>query len=194
MKKILNIFVILVSGITHAQYGLGTTTPNSSSVLDLTSTSKGLLPPRMTNIQKNAIVSPVAGLIVWCTDCATNGLMQVYNGSAWTNTNGVVTSTPTSNGTSIVSGYSCSTASVGTLTAGVAVSGVTQTITATVTSVGTYNLATTTNGVTFAASGTFLGTGDQDIVLTATGTPQATGSHLFSLNTSTSCSFSRTVN
>ena len=110
--------------------------------------------------------------------------MQVYNGSAWTNTNGVVTSTPTSNGTSIVSGYSCSTASVGTLTAGVAVSGVTQTITATVTSVGTYNLATTTNGVTFAASGTFLGTGDQDIVLTATGTPQATGSHLFSLNTS----------
>lgn len=194
MRKTLFLLCILVFGVTHAQYGLGTTTPNSSSIVDLTSTTKGLLPPRMTNIQKNAIASPVAGLFVWCTDCGPNGLIQVFNGSAWTNCNGIVTSNPSTNGTAVVSGYNCATASVGTLTVGVAVSGVSQTITATVSTVGTYNFSMTTNGVTFAASGTFTGTGAQNIVLTATGIPVATGSHAFSLNTSTSCSFSRTVN
>jgi hypothetical protein len=194
MKKILIILVTLVSGVTYAQVGLGTPTPHSSSVVDLTSTTKGLLPPRMTNVQKNAIASPVAGLLVWCTDCGANGLMQVYNGSAWTNSNGVITSTPTTNGTAVVSGYTCSTASVGTLTAGVAVSGVSQTITATVTTVGTYTFSMTANGVTFAASGTFTGTGAQAVVLTATGTPLASGSSAFTLNTSTNCSFNRTVN
>jgi hypothetical protein len=147
----------------------------------------------MTNSQKLAIASPVAGLLVWCSDCGPNGLMQVHNGSAWTNVNGVVTSRPTTNGTAVVSGYTCATASVGTLTAGVSVSGVSQTITATVTTVGTYNFSMTTNGVTFAASGTFSGTGAQDVVLTATGTPIASGSSSFTLNTSTNCSFSRTV-
>lgn len=194
MKKMLFILVTLASGVTYAQVGVGTITPHMSSVVDLTSTTKGFLPPRMTNSQKLAIASPVAGLLVWCTDCGSNGLLQVYNGSAWTNSNGVVTSTPTTNGTAVVSGYTCSTASVGTLTAGVAVSGVSQTITATVTTVGTYNFSITANGVTFAASGTFTGTGAQNVVLAAIGTPLASGSSSFTLNTSTNCSFSRTVN
>jgi hypothetical protein len=77
------------------------------------------------------------------------------------------------------------------MTAGFAVSGGTQTITATVTTVGTYNISTTANGVTFAASGTFAGTGAQNIVLTATGTPTAAGTNSFTLNTSPNCSFSR---
>jgi uncharacterized protein (TIGR02145 family) len=77
------------------------------------------------------------------------------------------------------------------MTAGVAVSGVTQTITATVTTVGTYSISATANGVTFAASGTFAGTGAQNIVLTASGTPTAAGSNTFTLNTSPNCSFSR---
>jgi hypothetical protein len=97
----------------------------------------------------------------------------------------------TSGGTAIVSAYTCSTASAGTMTAGVAVSGVTQTITATVTTVGTYNISAIANGVTFAASGTFAGTGAQNIVLTATGTPTAAGSNSFTLNTTPNCSFSR---
>jgi hypothetical protein len=80
------------------------------------------------------------------------------------------------------------------MTAGVAVSGVTQTITATVTTVGTYSISTTANGVTFAGSGTFSATGAQNIVLTATGTPTAAGSNSFTLNTTPNCSFSRTTN
>jgi uncharacterized protein (TIGR02145 family) len=97
---------------------------------------------------------------------------------------------PTSNGTAVVSAYS-SIASVGTLVVGTPVSGVTQTIRATVTTKGTYDISTTANGVTFAASGTFAGTGAQDIMLTATGTPTAS---IFTLNTSPNCNFSRITN
>jgi len=102
---------------------------------------------------------------------------------------------PTSNGSAIISAYTCSTASAGTLIAGIPVSGVTQTITATVTTVGTYSISTTANGVTFAASGIFAGTGAQNIVLTATGTPTAATAspYSYTLNTTPNCSFSRTT-
>ena len=99
----------------------------------------------------------------------------------------------TSNGTALVSSYSCNTASAGTMTVGTTVSVVTQTITATVTTVGTYSISTTANGVTFAATGTFAGTGAQNIVLTATGTPVAAGTNAFALNTTPGCSFNRTT-
>ncbi|MEI6143412.1 MAG: fibronectin type III domain-containing protein [Mariniphaga sp.] len=59
--------------------------PNSKAMLDVSSTTKGLLPPRMTYAQKIAITSPPAGLMVWCTNCGTFGELQVFNGAAWTN-------------------------------------------------------------------------------------------------------------
>jgi hypothetical protein len=59
--------------------GLGTTSPNASALLDITSTTKGVLFPRMTTTQKNAITA-VAGLVVY--DSTTNKL-QCYNGSTW---------------------------------------------------------------------------------------------------------------
>jgi hypothetical protein len=63
-----------------AQIGIGTTTPNASSILDLTSTTQGLLLPRMTTTQINAIASPAAGLTVYNTTLA---LICFYNGTAW---------------------------------------------------------------------------------------------------------------
>ncbi|MFN3489045.1 MAG: hypothetical protein ACK4YV_07915 [Emticicia sp.] len=101
---------------------------------------------------------------------------------------------PSTNGTGIVSAYTCNTASAGTLTVGTAVSGVTQTITATVTTVGTYNISAIANGVTFAATGTFTATGSQPIVLTATGTPLTNNTTTFVLNTTPNCYFNRTIN
>jgi hypothetical protein len=53
---------------------------NSSSILDVASTTKGFLPPRMTTTQKNAISSPASGLMVY--DSTTNKLC-CYNGSTW---------------------------------------------------------------------------------------------------------------
>jgi uncharacterized protein (TIGR02145 family) len=64
---------------------VGTASPSPAAVLDLTSTSKGLLLPRLTFVQKSAIVSPEAGLILWCTDCGANGELQVYNGTNFVN-------------------------------------------------------------------------------------------------------------
>jgi hypothetical protein len=60
--------------------GLGTTSPNASALLDITSTTKGVLFPRMTTTQKNAIATPAAGLVVY--DSTTNKLC-CYNGSTW---------------------------------------------------------------------------------------------------------------
>lgn len=174
-----------------AQVGIGTSTPNANSALEIVSTSQGMLLPRMTTAQRNAIVSPATGLTIFNTslDC-----IQTNIGTAGSpNWKCVQFSYPSTNGFADVSAYSCSTNSAGTMTTGSAVSGVTQTITATVTTVGTYSISTTANGVTFAASGTFAGTGAQTIVLTATGTPTAAGSNTFTLNTTPNCSFSRTV-
>ena len=64
---------------------VGTATPETSAVLDVSSTSQGFLPPRMTYVQKSAIASPVAGLVVWCSNCGNSGELQVYNGTVWTN-------------------------------------------------------------------------------------------------------------
>ncbi|MFT6384192.1 MAG: Flp pilus assembly pilin Flp, partial [Bacteroidia bacterium] len=39
----------------------------------------------MTAWQRNTISSPVAGLMIWCTDCGASGEIQIYNGSDWVN-------------------------------------------------------------------------------------------------------------
>lgn len=59
-----------------------------SAVVEIESTTKGFLPPRMTFVQRNAINSPATGLIVYCTDCGFNGELQLFNGTTWTNITG----------------------------------------------------------------------------------------------------------
>jgi hypothetical protein len=59
--------------------GIGTATPSVSSVLELSSTSKWFLPPRMTTAQVNAIASPLNGLLVYNTD--VHHLCGYQNGS-----------------------------------------------------------------------------------------------------------------
>jgi len=82
MKIILTSFIALFFiNITKAQnVGIGTSTPQASAQLDVSSTTKGLLPPRMTSVQRDAIPGPVAGLQIWCIDCKQ---MQVYDGNVW---------------------------------------------------------------------------------------------------------------
>ena len=59
-----------------------------SAVLEANSTTQGFLPPRMTSTQRDLINSPAQGLIIYCTNCGTNGEVEVYNGSTWTNISG----------------------------------------------------------------------------------------------------------
>ena len=52
----------------EAQTGIGTTSPDASAKLDISSTTKGLLAPRMTAAQKNGITLPATGLLIYQTD------------------------------------------------------------------------------------------------------------------------------
>lgn len=61
--------LFLATTTLHAQVGIGTATPNSAAALDINSTSKGLLMPRLTTTQTDAI-SPVAGLVIYNTSLA----------------------------------------------------------------------------------------------------------------------------
>jgi hypothetical protein len=60
--------------------GIGTTAPNASAKLDVQSTTQGVRMPNMTTVQKNAIASPAAGLMVFDTTLAK---LCVYSGAAW---------------------------------------------------------------------------------------------------------------
>ncbi|MBL4753118.1 MAG: tail fiber domain-containing protein, partial [Flavobacteriales bacterium] len=70
MKRtvIIAIVISIFGGAARAQVGIGTTTPDASAILDLTSTTKGMLISRVTMVQRNAIVSPAAGLMIYQID------------------------------------------------------------------------------------------------------------------------------
>jgi uncharacterized protein (TIGR02145 family) len=92
MKKAISLHFMLLffSAASIAQsVGIGTTTPNRSAQLDVQSNNKGFLPPRMTQTQRNALASPAAGLMIYCSDCGANGTgeMNYYNGQTWVTMN-----------------------------------------------------------------------------------------------------------
>lgn len=62
--------------------GIGTITPNASALLEMVSISKGLLAPRMTKTQRDAIAAPATGLMIYQTN-STPGFYY-YSGTAWT--------------------------------------------------------------------------------------------------------------
>jgi hypothetical protein len=72
----------ILFGTTSGSVGIGvTTTINASAILQVSSTTQGFLPPRMTATQRTAIASPAVGLMVYQTD-GTEGI-YVYASSGW---------------------------------------------------------------------------------------------------------------
>lgn len=82
MKKVLAIVSFsFFSAIGMAQnVGIGTSTPDASAQLDVSSTTTGFLPPRMTTIDRDAILSPADGLVIF--NITANSL-QLKNSSGW---------------------------------------------------------------------------------------------------------------
>lgn len=83
MKNFFTAIFLLTTIATQAQVGIGTNSPHASAQLDITSTDKGALMPRLTAAQRTSIGSPAAGLLVYQTDEASG--FYYYTGSAWTN-------------------------------------------------------------------------------------------------------------
>ena len=71
------LFFVLNASALFAQVGIGTNTPNPSALLDLNSVTKGFLSPRMETPFRNAITSPVRGLMIYNT---TDDVLEVYSG------------------------------------------------------------------------------------------------------------------
>ncbi len=77
--------LILLSAVLNgldsmAQVGINTLSPNSSSMLDIASSDKGLLIPRMTSVQRLAIPAPATGLMVYET---TTNQFFYFDGITW---------------------------------------------------------------------------------------------------------------
>lgn len=70
MKKYILLLLLFFPAIRSLaqNVGIGTTTPQASAVLDLSSTTKGLLVPRMNSTQMNSIATPANGLMIYNTD------------------------------------------------------------------------------------------------------------------------------
>ena len=76
----INHFLVDFAGASGFGIANGTTVVNSSAQVEIQSTTKGFLPPRMTTTQKNAIATPATGLMVYDT---TLNVISYYNGTMW---------------------------------------------------------------------------------------------------------------
>jgi uncharacterized protein (TIGR02145 family) len=176
--KILLFAVFIVSSFSiFAQVGIGIATPAPSAKLDVSSTTQGFLPPRMTTAERNAIATPAAGLMIINT---TSGCINIYSGTIWREL------CPTAAPGTISSLTIGSAVNNGTLTSGVAASSVSSVVPytggngephsgQTVTSTGVTGLTATLSAGMFAV-------GAGTLTYTITGTPASSGTASFALN------------
>ena len=82
MKKLFTLLAaVLLTATTFAQVGINIETPDPSAALDITSTTGGLLVPRMTKDERGFIDTPATGLMIYQTD-GTPGFYY-FNGTSW---------------------------------------------------------------------------------------------------------------
>ncbi|MCT4664187.1 MAG: hypothetical protein N4A45_03010 [Flavobacteriales bacterium] len=81
--KLAILFLVLGTQLIQGQVGIGTTSPDESAILEVNSTSKGFLPPRMDNNSIQSINNAAKGLMIYCTDCCNTGSLVIFNGTDW---------------------------------------------------------------------------------------------------------------
>ena len=87
MKKITLMMLMFITAFSYAQVGINTNTPDGSSALDIESTTRGILIPRLTEIQRDAITTPATGLMIYQTNQISG--FYFYDGASWTRIEGV---------------------------------------------------------------------------------------------------------
>jgi len=159
--------------------GIGTTTPSSSAKFEINSTNQGYLPPRLTSVQRDGILNPVDGLMIFNTSTGCPNYFFSGTWYEWCGT-GVLP-------LGVISALNCGSATNnGTLTEGSPASGVSSEIPYTGGNGGTHNGQTVTStGVTgltaTLAAGTFA-SGAGTLTYTITGTPASSGTASFAIN------------
>jgi uncharacterized protein (TIGR02145 family) len=95
MRKNINLMLLVITVLSHtyAQVGLGTNTPDASAIIELHSTEKGFLPPRLSTAQRDAMSSHAEGLVIYNLN---NKCLEFFNGLDWISAcdGSVVTSAP----------------------------------------------------------------------------------------------------
>ncbi len=81
MKNLFLAPLMFICFTVSAQVGIGTNTPDNSAMLEVNSTNRGLLTPRMTQAQRNGITAPQTGLLIYQTDGLSG--FYLYGGSSW---------------------------------------------------------------------------------------------------------------
>lgn len=183
MKKNIILLILFASNIFYSQVGIGTANPDLSSVLDLTSVTKGFLAPRMATLQRNAIANPAQGLIIYniSEEC-----INYYDATAlsWKSLcGGGSGSNPT------ITGLTCTSASqTGNVIAGQPILGATLTVPYTGGNGGAYLAGPsitasggTVTGLTLTLQAGNLANGAGSLVYTISGTPSGVGTAVFSL-------------
>jgi hypothetical protein len=188
-KNLVVLAVALLCFQSMAQVGINTdnSAPDPSSILDLKSTTKGMLPPRMTTNQRMDIANPTEGLIIYNTDLKC---IEYYRGSSegWFS--------PCMS----VAKMFCNPINVnGIYTQGIPLASQnTITIPINVTKLGGYNfISNTVNGCFFSKMGSFTYLGPLTLTINGFGTPINGGEHTFEitfLNSNETCTFPIMVN
>lgn len=171
------LLLLVAATFTQAQVGVGTSSPHASAKLEVSSTSQGFLPPRMTTAERNAISSPATGLIIFNT---TSNALNIYFSGAWYQLSSsaisgsiatLVTASPTNNG-SLTSGTAASgVSSVVSYTGGNGENHSGQTVT-----------STSVTGLTATLSAGTFAVGNGTLTYNITGTPSSDGTASFALN------------
>lgn len=185
-------FFFLSLGISKAQIGIGTNTPNPAAQLDVSSSNKGLLMPRVALVSLTSWsplpATPTDGMILYNTATAGTGNTAVIPGFYyWTNSMWVsIAQVPATSPAFQVTALNClaSIPATGTYEQTTPVSaGASKTITVTPNAAGAYSISTNTvAGVSFSAAGTFTAGqagSPQNILLLASGTPTSSGLKTF---------------
>ncbi|RXR31259.1 hypothetical protein EQG68_10255 [Flavobacterium piscinae] len=114
--KLIYLICIFLTLSGYAQVGIGTTNPDASSILDISSTTGGLLLPRMNTVQRDAINAPAVGLLIYLIEGNVQCL-QVFNGTNWENIYCPSTNTvPTANNVTFSGGLNVGQVVTGTYT------------------------------------------------------------------------------
>ena len=166
--------------------GVGTTSPHASALTDMTSTTQGFLPPRMTTVQRNAIASPALGLVIFNT---TTNCLNFFAGNGWNEACGSLVNT------GLLNTLNCAGATTtGTLTSGSSANGVSTAISYTGGNAGTYsaqNVASTgVLGLIAALAVGTLANGNGSVTYSITGNPTSSGTATFAISLGgQSCTF-----